>query len=708
MKTSPFARHALSAACVTLLSSASLAALAQSATPPAQTLPEIAVKATRDARALPEAAPGGQAATGARLGILGNTDVLDAPFTVNAYTRQTIQDQQARTLADVLQNDPSVRYTTNSGHMLEHFRVRGLEVNGPSVALGGLFGMAPKGHIPMEFVERVELLRGPSVLLGGMAPDVNLGGTINLVPKRAGAAPVTDLTASYSSKSYGQVHADVGRRFGEGERLGVRVNAAYGTGETGVADQEKGRQLSAVALDYQGERWSATLDAYSSREEIENGSQGMYGLATRRGSVVGIGQLVPVPDSDTNMFRGTHGTFKDNGVMLRGDLEINDDWDAYAAAGVADSHGAGLMFGTRVIVTGLDGAAAGYVYNVDTVTSDRVAELGVNGRLRTGSVGHRLTASLSWLHHKEGTSNARNEGWAQNIYNPVTPVFPAAPAGAKTSIDNVLTSLALADTLDIAQGKVLLTLGARLQKVEQKKSDSDESRLSPAVGVVVKPWGEDTSLYANYMEALSPGETVGVGYDNTGEQFKPLQTQQVEAGVKLRRGGFTHSFAVFRINRPTVIDSADGLTRVEGGKQRLQGVEWSAFGQVMPGLSLLGGVSWTKAEQRNTGRDSFGVPEWTANLGTEWTTPVNGLSLGGRVVYTGKQWVDSANTLRLPSWHRFDVTAKYKTALGGTPVTLNAFVENLTDRKYWSGMFSDGYVMPAPPRTLRLAATFSF
>ncbi len=704
--TSPFSRHALSAACATLLSSLSFAAAAQSSAAPAQTLPEIPVKAARDAQALPEAAPGGQAATGARLGILGNTEVLDAPFTVNAYTRQTIQDQQARTLADVLQNDPSVRYTTNSGHMLEHFRVRGLDVNGPSVAFGGLYGMAPKGHIPMEFIERVELLRGPSVLLGGMSPDVNLGGTINVVPKRAGARPVTDLTTSYSSKSYGQVHADVGRRFGEGERLGVRVNAAYGTGDTGVADQEKGRQLGAIALDYQGDRWSATLDAYSSREKIENGSQAMYGLATRRGAAVGIGQLVPVPDSDSNMFRGTHGTFKDNGVVLRGDMEINDAWGAYASVGATDSHGAGLMFGTRVIVTGLDGAAAGYVYNVDTVTRDRVAELGLNGRFRTGSVGHQLNAALSWLHHKEGTANAANEGWSQNIYNPVTPVFPAPPAAAQINVDNVLTSLGLTDTLDIADGKVLLTLGARLQRVEQKKADYDESRLSPALGVVVKPWGADTSLYANYMEALSPGRNVPTGYANAGQSFKPIQTRQVEAGVKLRRGGFTHSFAVFQIDRPTLID--DGTRLFEGGKQRLHGVEWSAFGQVVPTLSLLGGVSWMKAEQRDTGRDSYGVPEWTANLGTEWTTPVDGLSLGARVVYTGKQWVDSANTLNLPSWHRFDVTAKYKTSLGGTPVTLNAFVENLTDRKYWSGMFSDGYVMPAPPRTLRLAATFSF
>src|SRR5690606_34452923 len=110
----------------------------------------------------------------------------------------------------------------------------------------------------------------------------------------------------------------------------------------------------------------------------------------------------------------------------------------------------------------------------------------------------------------------------------------------------------------------------------------------------------------------------------------------------------------------------------------------------------------------DTDKDSFAVPEWTANMGLQWATPINGLSIGGRVVYTGKQWANSANTLRLPAWHRYDLNAKYETKIASTPVTFNLYVENLTDRQYWSGMFADGYAMPSSPRAIRLAATFSF
>jgi iron complex outermembrane receptor protein len=705
MNKFPFSLRAVPLACAAALSVMSLQAVAQTAA----ALPEVSVTGQHDPEALPAAAPGGKAAQGLRLGVLGNTDVMNAPFSATAYTQQLIQDQQARTLADVLQNDPSVRYTTNSGHMLEHFRIRGLDVNGPSVAYGGLYGMAPKGHIPTEMIERVEVLRGPSTLLGGMAPDANLGGTINLVPKRATAQPLTQITTSYSSDSYVQGHVDIGRRFGEEGRLGLRFNGAYGGGDTGVADQYKGRRLGALSLDYQGDRWNVALDAYSSQEKIRNGSQAMYGLATRRGNVVGLGQLVPVPDGDVNAFRGTRGSFEDDGVTVRGELKLSPDWSAYAAAGAVNSHGKGLMFGTRMIVTGPNGAAKGYVYNVDTITRDRVLETGVRGQFSTGAVKHQLTVTASALNHKEGSTSRAAEGWDQNIYNPVTPPFPAAPNPAQFTIDTDLRSLAVVDTLDMANGRVLLTLGARLQNVKQING-YDDSRLSPSAGIVVKPWGQNTSLFANYMEGLSAGQVVpsNAGYTNGGESFAPFQTQQIELGVKHRQGALTHTLSVFQINRPTLITAADGKSMYEGGKQRLKGVEWVAFGQVLPTLDLLGGATYTKAEQRNTGKHSYGVPEWTANLGLDWATPITNLSLGGRVVYTSRQWVDSANTLRLPSSHRFDLSAKYQTRVGQTPVTLNGYVENLTNRAYWSGMFSDGYAMPGAPRTLRLAATFAF
>ncbi len=50
----------------------------------------------------------GQIAHGGRLGMLGEQKAMDVPFNVIGYTSKLIQDQQAKTIADVVSNDAGV------------------------------------------------------------------------------------------------------------------------------------------------------------------------------------------------------------------------------------------------------------------------------------------------------------------------------------------------------------------------------------------------------------------------------------------------------------------------------------------------------------------------------------------------------------------------------------------------------------------------
>src|SRR5690606_4728044 len=102
--------------------------------------------------------------------LLGNADVMDVPFSITSYTAETMENQGARTVADVLKNDPAVRYSTSDGHPFENFRVRNFSVNQNELVLNGMYGLVPYGRTPVEMFERVELLRGPSALFTGMAP----------------------------------------------------------------------------------------------------------------------------------------------------------------------------------------------------------------------------------------------------------------------------------------------------------------------------------------------------------------------------------------------------------------------------------------------------------------------------------------------------------------------------------------------------------
>lgn len=239
--------------------------LQRAATPDATTtLPTVRVTAAPDPMKadLPKPYAGGQVARGGRVGILGNQDVMATPFSTTSYTSRMIEDWQADTVAQVLLADPSVREISPEAGPTENFNMRGFYLRSEDFAWNGLFGLVSYNRVPTEFLERVEVLKGPGALLYGMAPQGSVGATINLVPKRAGAAPLTRLTASFASHSNLGAHLDLGRRFGVDDAFGIRVNAVKSSGRTALDGQSERKDMGAMALDYHGERLRATLDAY--------------------------------------------------------------------------------------------------------------------------------------------------------------------------------------------------------------------------------------------------------------------------------------------------------------------------------------------------------------------------------------------------------------------------------------------------------------
>jgi iron complex outermembrane receptor protein len=109
---------------------------------------------------------------------------------------------------------------------------------------------------------------------------------------------------------------------------------------------------------------------------------------------------------------------------------------------------------------------------------------------------------------------------------------------------------------------------------------------------------------------------------------------------------------------------------------------------------------------------SIGVPKFQANLGAEWDVPgVQGLALTSRVIYTGTQFADSANTQQLPSWTTLGLGARYAMTIAGRDVTLRARVDNVANRNYWAsagGYPGAGYLVLGDPRTFTLSGTVSF
>lgn len=678
------------------------------------TLQGVEVTADRD-HALPPAYAGGQVARGANLGVLGNKDFMDTPFSITSYTAQTMEDQQASTLYDVLINDSSTRFTTSGGHLMENYSIRGLDLNYEHLYFNGMQGLAPFYHVPVEFLERVEVLKGPSSFLYG-GVNTSVGGAINLVPKRAGDEDTTTFTADYTSSSHLGGHIDLGHRFGKNKEFGIRFNGVYKDGDTETDSQSKERILGALGMDYRHDKLRLSLDAYGSQESYDNGSVSMYDLS---------GGYVKAPDGSTNVLEGTYGKTRNNSIVFKSEYDIRDNLTAYASMGKLSSRAVGFLSGNHVVGFKANGDATVNLIHQNWWTDNSSAEAGLRGNYKTGSVDHQLIVGYNSMKTESATALNRINNIATNVYTPASlaaylSTLATPSKSGKTSETN-LSSLFLADTLSFDDEKVQLTLGLRRQDVKTegfnattgaRTSSYSADATTPMVGITVKPWGESVALYANYIEALSPGITVGASYANAGEVLAPFKSKQHELGVKWDKGNFANTFALFEITKPSNMVVSNVYSY--DGNQKNRGIEWNTFGKIADNVRLFGGITYLRGKitsatsTATVGNTPGGIPKWLMNAGVEWDTPWNpDLALSFRAVYTSSQYINNTNTVTIPSWVRYDLGARYQTVINKTPVTFRANVENVFDKHYWSGVFSNtaGYVTLGGPRTFKLSAT---
>lgn len=684
---------------------------------PGLTLDATNITGTHDnPSALPAELAGGQVARGARLGMMGNKDVMDTPFSVTSYTAKTLADLQTVTAADALQRDPSVRSTGQVGGIVDSFFIRGFPIgegNLGELAYDGVYGVAPNYRVFTDYAERIEVLKGPGALMYGMSPNSGVGGVINIVPKRPLDEDLTRFTGSYASDSYVGGHLDVSRRFGSENQFGVRFNGSLQGGDTAIDDQERELDIGAIAFDYRGERLRLNLDFISQKESFEG--------ASRPFTVARNVEVPSAPNGRTNASQkwGWSDT-KEQSALLGGEYDLTDAVTVFAHAGGGRSDVKRMSDQVPEIINNagdITNRPGYYKFNVDRSTAD----VGVRGVFDTGPVTHTTTLMASTYQDELSRGINRGTDIPSNIYHPVDVPKPAinAPRVLRVS-ESQLSGFALSDTLSALDDRVQLTLGLRRQNVKSENYNTpvvtpsyDKSKTTPMFGVVVKPW-EDVSLYYNYVEGLSKGDAAPANATNSGQMFAPYVSKQHEMGVKYEHGTFMTTLALFQIEKPSGELDANNVFSVQA-EQRNRGMELSVFGEVAPGTRLMGGVTLLDGEltdsatAANRGNKPVGVPDVQANLWAEWDTPwVEGFTLTSGAIYTSSQYVNQANTQELDAWTRFDAGARYATRIEGRPTTFRATVQNVFDREYWSGVASYGAFSPGSPRTLQLSATVDF
>lgn len=209
-----------------------------------EVLPEITVTAPATANAATSnqaasQAPEGSAASGYRtstgaLGPLGKISLKEVPYSLNVTPGQLIENTNAHSIGEALKTNPTATLLMSSAgySSMSRILVRGFSASDQNEKRDGLVDRS-FAYVPLENVERIEVLNGYSAFLNGFA---NPGGSINYVSKEPTETPLASLATGFYGGGIGFVHGDVGGKVAAtDDRLGYRVNLYHEDGYEGCS-----------------------------------------------------------------------------------------------------------------------------------------------------------------------------------------------------------------------------------------------------------------------------------------------------------------------------------------------------------------------------------------------------------------------------------------------------------------------------------------
>ena len=688
-------------------------------------LDEVVVEGSKDVL------PGGNVRTTAKLGVLGDKSVMDIPYSEMSMTAKAVETygDPSQPLANVLMNNPSIRTSTTSP-MYTDFSMRGINMNGNHMMLNGVPSLfyqftTPPSHI----IDRIDITSGPNAGVNGVNMSNNgtnsgatpAPGTINIVTKRATDTPVNRYTQTFSGRGNAGEFIDVGRRFGEKNEWGIRVNAEYMEGGLALPGTEKNEKNIFINMDHRGDNSTTNLLAGYFDLRV-NGGQRWFSLPNSYSSIV----LPDAPDSKNNYdFNGTTKYVHGYLATLNHEHKLDDTWSYFANMGYSrrsgnkDNQGASIKFDEH-------GNFVGNQFNQQNEEGKNAyVQFGLKGNLETGAVKHDLALSVdrSWARYWNKSYKPNGQEILGNLYDGI--IFPdnyvlqsfgdGTPQWEETNI-----GLTIADTISYGKASMLLAASRKHENFESFTGKSFKNdNILPTYGLTYKPV-ENMAFYYGHTESFSRGLVVsGNNYTNNGETMGPVKSKQNEIGVKYQNAGMMTTLSYFDIDEANRYDINSNdpnhpLTKVDDGKNRYKGVELTVNGKLADKWTVTGGLLYLDAERektKNGTKDGWfvnGASEWSGVLGLEYK-PDDSLGIVGRAVWNDKAYIDSRSSsgkTEIPSYVTFDLGVNYKTKINTVPVKLSAMCYNVADKDYWMGRGSSTTIGLSMPRTFMLSAQF--
>lgn len=661
-------------------------------------------------------------------GAFGAKDTMEVPLAIQSYGTKAIADTSARTVRDVLAIDPSV-LTSNYGGGFDNFRLRGFAMDNFNTIRRDGMALAPHYDVPLELVERVDVLKGPSGFLYGFNSP---GGTINYIPKRPTRDPFTNLTLQGTSLQGRYVAVDTSNSLADGA-AGYRLNAGYEKIGNFNHFGDLERKFVGLATDFRfNDRALLQLNADWNWKSAMSDPLLRADQSSRADPLDPSSYVLPPKFDRRDALSPSWYRHKTEAYNLEAkfDYTLTDNWTSVTQANYSQvkRHG-GYVDLFDIQPNGDIGYADLYQSRSEVFTTWSMQSY-LAGKFTTGSLHHDLFVGASYRQFRDKSpywdfvesANGISVGDISvgNIRNPVQP--PRWDFGPEQEIDfksSIKESSIFASDLITLNDQFQVLLGGRYiwYKARNLSADAlpqDKNVFVPTGALIYRP-NDSVMTYFSYSRGFEKGDYAPYNANNANQPTNAIESEQYELGLKADiNRNINLGVALFDIKRDaSYLNTANDF--VSNGRFHHRGIEFNATACVTSGLTVLGNVSYLDAKLQDVtdattlGKRSEGVPRWKSALGARYAfAQVPGLSVDTMFSYVGNRSVDAQNSGFIPSYTLWDAGVTYETKLGNTPTTFRLHAKNLTDKYFYSGVYYSGGLEVGRGREVFLSAKFSF
>ncbi|MEN9856123.1 MAG: hypothetical protein RLZZ157_1249 [Pseudomonadota bacterium] len=646
-----------------------------------------------------------------------DTPILLTPQSVQIVPRAVLNSQKAITLSDAVRNVGGVAqdFGFNGASqpllVLRGFSATSMTARGSMSGSSSYYldGTRVTGlPVNMANVEQVEVVKGPATVLYGRSEP---GGLVNVVSRPFSQESRFFVEQTLGSFGLSRSVAEGAAALNADKTLLVKGSATYlDSGFDRDFVEDRLTALSAGLAWVPSTRTQVSFTA-SYSDQLYRTDYGIPAIGDRPGKFPRTLQFNDSPE--LSQITTSSG-------MLEARHDFNASWQikARAVAIAASTHEVDVTPYRVDLVTYEDciattGKMCRYYYYARPNGKLDVNQLGVDllGKFNLGATKHNvLFGHEHYRSNKTGTLYLAQLP-ATSLTNPMlgnTPALDITTASPDVREDKSLwQSVYVQDQVDLGHGlNLVLALRHDATEAAYAAPGTPANKVSfttPRVGAVWQ-FSKVMSTYVQYQEALSANN----GRDPvSGNALAPEKSRQTEIGWKYAAvdGRLVATLAAYELVKRNLSDYSLFPIIQTIGEATSRGIELDVIGQVSPALSVMASYAYTEAKVTDataaSGKRLANVPDHAASLWARYAlSPA--WTVGGGAFYQGARAGDIANSFELPSYTRLDAMLSYDFKLWGSQATAQLNVNNLTDKRYYTGshQFVQDWIAPGPSRTI--------